>query len=331
MLNRSYIRFKSLFIDRQNTIEDVNQHDNLTKPLFWMLVLAVVAAALLLAIDLYGLKDGTGTSLGTFGDFFGGVLNPIFTFLTFFGLIITIVIQRMELRLAREEYEKTATALNTQAIESTFFNTLVLHHKIVDGLRYDPNRFRDIGMDRLRELAGMPHEPRLIYTGRDVFDAIADDLSRRASNPTEALENYKVLQSDQNQILGHYFRNLYQALKTIDSYPTDSLHQEQKEKYSGILRAQLSSNELALLLLNCSDSIVDQGQFRNLLVTYKMLEHLPLSLKDGVYRAGNRELPVADENTIVQFLKLTRIERVPATKGRGAFGNNPTTIPGIDA
>ncbi|UUM70748.1 hypothetical protein [Aeromonas veronii] len=46
--------------------------------------------------------------LGAFGDFLGGVLNPIFTFMTFFGVIITIVLQKIELKAAREEYTKSA-------------------------------------------------------------------------------------------------------------------------------------------------------------------------------------------------------------------------------
>lgn len=58
--------------------------------------------------------------MGTLGDFLGGILKPIFTFLTLFGLIATTVTQKQELRLARSEYEKTADALSIQAVEITF-------------------------------------------------------------------------------------------------------------------------------------------------------------------------------------------------------------------
>lgn len=137
MIDRLYKRFRLLFIDSQNTETAIDQHSNLLKPLFWILVVAGATSLTVFVADLWMHQKGADW-LGTLGDFFGGVLNPIFTFLTFFGLIITIVIQRMELRLAREEYEKTVVALNIQAIENTFFNTLNLHHKIVEGLKFDP-------------------------------------------------------------------------------------------------------------------------------------------------------------------------------------------------
>jgi hypothetical protein len=35
--------------------------------------------------------------MGEWGDFFGGVLNPLLTFLTFMGLLITIILQQQEL------------------------------------------------------------------------------------------------------------------------------------------------------------------------------------------------------------------------------------------
>lgn len=40
---------------------------------------------------------------GTFGDFFGGTLNPIFSFLGFMGLVITISLQMRQLRATRQQ------------------------------------------------------------------------------------------------------------------------------------------------------------------------------------------------------------------------------------
>lgn len=38
---------------------------------------------------------------GPAGDFVGGFLNPVLTFLTFLGLLVSIMFQRRELRLSR--------------------------------------------------------------------------------------------------------------------------------------------------------------------------------------------------------------------------------------
>ena len=332
MNNKLYGWFRRLFVDAQNSETAVEQHSSLLKPLFWMLVAAVATSLIVLVIDIWVHSKNTTTSLGTFGDFFGGVLNPIFTFLTFFGLIITIVIQRMELRLAREEYEKTAVALNTQAIESTFFNTLDLHHKIVESLKFDPAVVPPGERGRLRKNAGIIRPLKDPQIGRNVFTAILQELSDSCLSVTEFHKTYKLIQTEHNHILGHYFRNLYQALKTVDNYSTEILSYQQKHKYAGILRAQLSSSELALLFLNCLDGMVDEGQFKNLLVRYRMLEHLPLTAAGGLYYFVGTTTAIADETIIRQYTKESDISMVETLvlNSRGAFGRNPVVLPPTD-
>lgn len=48
---------------------------------------------------------------GTFGDFMGGTLNPLFALLTLFAIICTIKIQTEELELSREELKATREEL----------------------------------------------------------------------------------------------------------------------------------------------------------------------------------------------------------------------------
>jgi hypothetical protein len=321
-----YSLFKQLFVDKQNTESSVGEHENLLLFLFWLLILATISAVIVFVIGL----TMDASKIGYFGDFFGGILNPIFTFLTFFGLIITIVIQRMELRLSREEYQKTSISLNTQAIENTFFNILDLHHKIIDGLKFDPSIFPETEYEeKLRQHGFPPPDQKPVSYGRNVFDAIILEIRNRAiSSPQRVREQYKYLQDQHNHVLGHYFRNFYQALKFIDSYPDDLLSEKDKEKYSGILRAQLSANELAILFLNCLDEMVDQGQFKNLLIRYKILEHAPIQLKDGIYYITSRELAIADLNSITQYLKEKPIVPTTGNNNRGAFGSNPVHLPG---
>ena len=67
-----YRLFRLLFVDAKNSEAAVDQHANLVKPLFWMLIIAGATALIVFAIDFWLHSKGT-TSLGTFGDFFGGV------------------------------------------------------------------------------------------------------------------------------------------------------------------------------------------------------------------------------------------------------------------
>ncbi|MBQ4800895.1 putative phage abortive infection protein [Pseudoalteromonas sp. MMG006] len=309
-LDQKYPDFEAIFTESDGDKKSLS----LNKVLFKVLSFAVLSAGLLLIINL-ALITFTDRG-GVFGDFLGGVLNPILTFFTLFGLIATIVIQRQELRLARHEYEKTADALSTQAIETTFFNILDLHHKIVDNLKVD-----------LEELSYKSKGESLSskktkVEGRAVFEEILTFLSVEAKTPDDALDRYKNLQKHHNHILGHYFRNLYQALKIIDGYEENKLTYEEKRKYSSILRAQLSTKELALLFVNCLESVSDSGQFKNLLVEFQMLEHLPIQKRKDGYSLAGSKVAIASEDMLLQYKEKKEVGVNLKKYYGGAFGTN---------
>ena len=75
---------------------------------------------------------------GMLGDFFGGILNPIFSLLALLALLLTIVIQSKELSLATEEFKKSSAALEAQSsyleiqnFERRFFELLKIHRENV--------------------------------------------------------------------------------------------------------------------------------------------------------------------------------------------------------
>lgn len=310
-----YLGFEAIF-----TSDDEKQ---LLKILYYMLVVAAFAAIFILGLNFY--FGSITEEVGQFGDFFGGMLNPVLTFLTFFGLIATIVIQKQELKSARIEYERTATALSTQAIETTFFNTLDLHHNITENLSLDiveiegVNRLSPLRIASRNSILGLP-ERQTKFNGRLVFGAVLSYLTEGSQDPDSAIVRYRAIQEDRNHLFGHYFRNLYQALKVIDGYSEKNLTNGDKRKYTSILRAQLSTTELALLLINCVDGVCDQGQFRNLLVKYSMLEHLPYELHDiGVLIAGEA---LVRHETFNQFMQIKDIPKSVKSQDFGAFGVN---------
>jgi|GEM_PF-2323767 len=316
-IDERYPAFKGIFFDKDGKDEEA-----LYKVLFSIIAWAVIVATLLFIINIpFSLF---WSNSGQFGDFFGGVLNPFLTFFTLFGLIATIVIQRRELQLSRKEYEKTAEALNTQAIETTFFNLLDLHHKIADELKFDIEVEKHENKSSLlfeNLPPGFPRETEIKnYRGRSCFEAIIAYITEGLKTPVRILDKYKDFQENNNHILGHYFRNLYQALKVIDSYDDEFLNEKQKSKYASILRAQLSSNELALLFLNCLRGVCDSGQFKNLLVKYSMLEHLPITRNGEYFHLAHKI--IVDKDMILQFQK-EEIIKIELNKCLGgAFGRN---------
>ncbi|MEH8174050.1 putative phage abortive infection protein [Aeromonas veronii] len=325
LIDGSYGNFDKMFKE-----EDEQSKSSLNYILFNVLAAAlcfgVVAFLINIALIFFTERGGV------FGDFLGGVLNPIFTFLTLFGLITTIVIQRRELKLAREEYEKTADALEMQAIEGTFFNIINLHHKIADSIKLDIQEFKNgTDINHTIKLAVKaiknPYLPQLAspvttYEGREAFEGLLKYLTQELPSPDEIVEKYKHVQNKHNHIFGHYFRNLYQALKLIHSYDDKILPQERKRKYASILRAQLSTMELALLFINCLDGVSDDGKFKNLLIEYQMLEHLPIKEVDGGFALSGFNCSMATDEMFMQYKKHKNIEISIRKYFRGAFGEN---------
>jgi uncharacterized membrane protein len=128
----------------------------------WAVLGLLGFGAALLVVDIWG-HWGQTTNLGTFGDFFGGVFNPILAFFTVSGLAFTIVMQRAGFSEAR-----------TRAFETTFFNMLDLHTKVVQDLHFNPAIIAmDEGLARIVKLAGLPKpKPPDPVSGRSVFSTL---------------------------------------------------------------------------------------------------------------------------------------------------------------
>jgi hypothetical protein len=78
---------------------------------------AIVIALLLLAgfIDQFGLTPADKQEVwGQFGDFLGGILNPLFSIIGLFALLHTIVLQSRELASSTKELKSSAKALKKQ-------------------------------------------------------------------------------------------------------------------------------------------------------------------------------------------------------------------------
>lgn len=65
---------------------------------------------------------------GVMGDFFGGILNPLFSILGLLMLLVTLIQNQRELELSRQELRESnkalaaqATTLEKQRFEDTFF------------------------------------------------------------------------------------------------------------------------------------------------------------------------------------------------------------------
>ena len=85
-----------------------------------LIIVGTIAGVVLLIpvvsyISIYGYHLSDSQELwAQFGDFFGGLLNPIYALLAFLALLYTISLQSAELRQATTEFRRSADSMQQQ-------------------------------------------------------------------------------------------------------------------------------------------------------------------------------------------------------------------------
>lgn len=259
MVNRKAYKIFAKFVGRSS--------DDLTKNLFRLFQFCFFSSIAVVMINTFFNRDEKGLfNWGQYGDFMGGVLNPILSFVAIMGVLVTIVIQHNELKETRKEFKRSAdaldkqsTSLNIQNFEAAFFNLLDLHNEIVNGqvLTGDANGKQE--------------------NGRECFNYYYFKLIDNALNIKEVVElipndklvdySYKTFDKKSKKNLEQYFRNLYSTLRFVEKSDISN-----KEYYYELFKAQLSGFELALIFY---DGVFgsDQGS-KNLIERSSLLENI---------------------------------------------------------
>ena len=251
-------------------------------------VICIVIVVLAYTLNFEGPLSGNQNTWGVFGDYIGGVLGPILSFLSLIAVLGALIYQSKELGISTEELRKSSEALTQQSeslkqqnFERTFFELVRLVGDIVkdmDVLKPSlPARVRVAMIN-----SGSAPQEQQPYQGRDCFNFLYKQYkaiySTRSKGVGESLyrtdiisDSYlEFMNSYQNEV-GHYFRTLYRVFKYIDESNVNN-----KDNYSGIMRAQLSSYELTMLFYN---SFHEKGEgFKAYIEEYALLENIDPSL-----------------------------------------------------
>lgn len=217
---------------------------------------------------------------GVFGDKFGAV-NALFSGLAFAGLIATLLYQKEELKLQREELQQTREelkgqreefeeqnkTLKRQRFENTFFNMLSLQQEITNNLLLQCKIFQE------------NVERDVTYKGREAFKGIYEDAVFKYEGIISTglkyilknnwLDGYTKIPATNR--FDHYFRHLYRIFKYVDT--TDLISDEERYEYACIVRSQLSDYELIMLFFN---GLSDNGKekFKPLIEKYAILKNM---------------------------------------------------------
>lgn len=265
------------------------------------LIISIIVTIVIISLWIgtyYFLRDFPKEDRGTIGDMFG-TINTLFSGLALAGIILTILLQRKELKLQREElsdtrkeFETQNETLKLQRFENTFFNLLNQHHQIVNAidLRYYKKKEKERNFVMVAQPIGrskaQDEKEVVVINGRDVFkyryNQMFKDLEKDINEYENIyMQNYEGAQTD----FGHYFRNLYRMIKIVDQtdffYDNSKVSEKEifeiKYKYTSIIRAQISDYELLWLFYNCL-SINGKHKFKHYVERYSLLKNMPRNL-----------------------------------------------------
>lgn len=230
--------------------------------LAWIAIILFLITTSLYFYNFHGVFSTAKSDWGTFGDFIGGTLNPLFAFLSLIAIIYTISIQTQELEYSRDELKATKeeleksriaqeeqsdsfkmqnTSIKQQTFENTFFKLLEHHNELIGEL------YEKIAKHKLV----------------DIFTSSNDIV--------EALRTHNI------DIIKTYFMTLYQILKFVDKQDEKFKGEDffNAKLYTNIIRATLDDGALSLLAING----VNEGfeKYKLLIEKYEVLEHLNIN------------------------------------------------------
>lgn len=207
------------------------------------------------------------TIRGTFGDMFGAV-NALFSGLAFGGMIVTLLMQRKELKLQREELTKTTNELegqkkimemqqkvaNIQCFENGFYKLISKHTEIVNDIRY--YHYRPDGSEKK-------------YFGQEALDCMFWKISSE-EDKIDFLKSKDPWAAIKNSVLKPYFTQFYEIIRNIDE--SDLLDDNYRKNYIRILISFLTETELKLIFLKAL--YPGQEKFKNLIEKYSFFRNL---------------------------------------------------------
>jgi hypothetical protein len=234
---------------------------------------------------------------GLLGDFVGGYVGSYFA-------LVSIVLLYSTLKSQRKAYQ-------LQSFEAKYFELLKMHRENVAELEIQGTSGRKIFVLMIRELRSLldvvrsvamshdqtltqvermkiayyclffgtgPNSSRMLRHSLSGFDsAFINSLERELDRPETKQTAQKArklgfvpFEGHQSR-LGHYYRHLYQAVRYVDQQRIDI----DKYEYTKTIRAQLTTHEQALLLLNSLTSMGHNWWDREFMIKYRMVQNLP--------------------------------------------------------
>lgn len=109
-------------------------------------------------------------------------------------------------------------------------------------------------------------------------------LIEKKATPESENYSYELFTGHQSD-LGHYYRHLFQTVKYIDEQPSTIMTYLEKYRYIKVLRAQLSTDEQILFLLNSLSDLGKAWEYdsnlsenQKLITKYNLIKNIPIDI-----------------------------------------------------
>lgn len=277
------------------------------------ILVAVTLPSLFLFNDAFKGSSIDANNASQFGSFVGGYIGCILSFISITFLLITLREQKL--------------ANYYQSFENKFFEMIKLHRdnlKEAGGRKLFVNLIREFREIHKNIKDIFTDYPEITFTNEELFsisftvlfygigpnssrelrcalkkykssfvDTVINRFEdRRLKRETQKSRSFPYVPFEGHQSrLGHYFCHLYQTICYVDGQK--SLLFEQKYSYIKIVRAQLSTHELAVLFVN---SLTDMGKSwdkQGLIQDYCLIKNLPEDFFDR-----EREIDVKEKYSV---------------------------------
>lgn len=226
---------------------------------------------------------------------------------------LAVIVSAIALVTATRISKKQNRSARVQQFESIFFHMINLHHVIVSQLQ-GGRSFFDMTVGKINNLRIVVTPPK-----HDGYGGLTPAEIREAKDKSEAKkimkeryapEYYNKVEND----LNHYFRNLYQILKLVNT--STLIRDKDRDQYAGILRAQLSQNELHTLMYNAMNEGYGYPKAMYLIQKYDMLQNMG---KSDIHKAFLELYDDTASTIIIDFGKVFKEENKLSKTRRAQF------------
>lgn len=240
---------------------------------------------------------------GQLGDFVGGFIGTFFALVSVVLLFSTLKSNRESAELLSFEtkyfelikmHRENVVEIEVQGVFGRkFFVALVREFRSILTIvkRVAARHDQNLSQERLIHVSYYclffgtgPNSSRMLKHfltdfDRDFIDALERELDRPEEKEAAQREKklvYVPFEGHQSR-LGHYFRHLYRAVSYVDKRRS----QLDSYEYVKTIRAQLSTHEQAILLLNSMTPLGRNWWLRSFILDYKMVKNLPREFFDA--------------------------------------------------